>query len=159
MGRQCTAQRHAQHRAERAAGDKGGTQACPQVAREYRQHHGNADAAVGRLADAHAQACDKHLAEAVRQRAAQRRQAPQRCHQHQAPDPAPAVCQDRQRERQQADHQRHDAAQRTQLGVTQRPLGLQQREYRVQYLAGHVVRQQQAKAQGKDDPAVEAGLR
>src|SRR6185503_9964 len=42
----------------------------------------------------------------------------------------------------------------TELSVAQRPLTLEQREHRVQHLTRHVIGNQQAERQGKDDPGI-----
>ncbi|MNH13384.1 hypothetical protein D3C79_729540 [compost metagenome] len=104
------AQGHAQHRAEHAARHERPGQRRAHVAGEYRDHHGNADTAIGSLADPDQKARNEHLRVVFRQATAERGQAPQHGHQHQAAYPAETVGQQRQREGQQADHQRDDAA-------------------------------------------------
>ncbi|MNN14008.1 hypothetical protein D3C81_1270610 [compost metagenome] len=149
-------QRHAEHRAEHAAGHERASQGRTHAAGEYREHHGDADAAVGCLPYADQEACDEHLLEAFRQAAAERRQAPQDGHQGQAPDPSPAIRHERQREGQQADHQGDDATEQAELRIGQRPLALEQREHRVEHLPRHVVGDQQAKGQCEHHPGVAA---
>ncbi|MNF59554.1 hypothetical protein D3C84_411480 [compost metagenome] len=121
---------------------------------EHRNHHRDAHAAVGGFADADHEPRNEHLLVVLSQRATQGRHAPQESHQRQALDPTEAVGHQRQGKRQQADHQGNDATEQTQLSVAQRPLSLEQGEYRVQYLTRHVIGNQQAERQCKDDPGI-----
>ncbi|MNS48320.1 hypothetical protein D3C72_808870 [compost metagenome] len=139
MSGEGAAQGHSQHRSEWAAGNERGAQAGAQAAGEYRQHHGNAHAAIGSFADSHAQPGDEHFAEVRRHCTAECSEAPQAGHQHEALDPAPAVGEDRQRQCQDPHHQRNNAAERAQFRISQRPFVLQQRKYRIEHLARHVV--------------------
>ncbi|MNT21671.1 hypothetical protein D3C72_1570180 [compost metagenome] len=148
------AQGHAQHRAEHTTGHEGTGQGCAHVAGEHRDHHGDADAAIGRFANAHQKTGNKHLLVVFRQGAPQGGQAPEHGHQHQAFDPAKTVGQQRQGKSQQPDHQRNDTAEQAELAVTQSPFALEQGKYRVEHLARHVVGNQQAKGQGEDNPGI-----
>ncbi|MNP09818.1 hypothetical protein D3C76_1019380 [compost metagenome] len=103
--------------------------------RKHRNHHRDADTAVGGFADADHEPRDEHLLIVLRQRATQRGQAPQHRHQRQALDPAKAVSHQRQRKCQQANHQRDNATEQAKLPVAQGPFALEQREHRVQHLA------------------------
>ncbi|MNO92519.1 hypothetical protein D3C76_840970 [compost metagenome] len=127
-------QAHAQYRTEHATGHERAGQGGSHLTREHRHHHGNTDAAVGRLADTNQKACDEHLLVVFRQGATQGSQAPHHGHEGQALDPANAVGQQRQGEGQQTDHQCDDAAEQPELAVAELPFLLEQREYGVEHL-------------------------
>ncbi|MNE22180.1 hypothetical protein D3C80_1153730 [compost metagenome] len=151
------AEGHAQHRAEHAAGHEGAGECRAHALGEHREHHGDADAAIGGLPYADEEPGHEHVLVVFRQAAAQGRQAPEHGHQRQALDPAEAVGQQRQGEGEQADHQGDDAAEQAELGVAQDPFGLEQWKYGVEYLPRHVVGNQQAERQGEYHPGVVAG--
>ena len=121
-------------------------------AREDTQDDRDADAAVGRLADAHEETRREHLFVALRETARERGEAPQQRHDGQAVDAAPAIGEQRQREGQHSDHQRDDAAQRAELSVAQVPFRLEQREHGIEHLSRHVVGQQQGEREREHDP-------
>jgi hypothetical protein len=122
------AQADPQHRAGHAAGHEGPGQRRAHPGGEDAQHHGDADAAVGRLAEADQEAGEHHLVVGLGDGAAEGGQAPQHRHDEQAAHPAEPLRQQRERKGQQADHQGDDPAQRTELDVRQPPLRLQERE-------------------------------
>ena len=71
-----------EHRAERSAGHEGAGERGPAVGREHGEHDGQADAAVGGLADADEDAGEHQLAVVRRDGRPQRGQGPDRCHEH-----------------------------------------------------------------------------
>ena len=148
---------HAEHRAEHAAGDEGAGEGGPHLPREHRDHHGDADTAVGGLPHSHQEAGDEHLLVVLCQGAAQGRQAPERGHHGQALDPAEPVRQQGEREGEQADHERDYAAEQAELGVGECPLPLEHGEDGVEHLARHVIGDEQTEGQRKHYPGITTG--
>ena len=156
---QSATQGDAEHRAERAAGQEGAGERGAAVDREDRQDDGQADAAVGGLTDPDEDPGQHQLLVVGRERRAEGGQAPDRGHQDDRLDPAPAVAEQRQGDGQHGDGQRDDADEPAELRVGQRPFQLEEGEDGGQDLPGHVVRQEQCEGEGEDDPREEpAGL-
>ena len=165
-GKRCTpaevrgdesAEGNAEHRSDHAAGQKGAADRGAHASRKHREQHRQADAAVGCFADADDEPCGKHLLVILRKCAGKRRDTPQRGHEHQAADPAPAIGEQRQRKGQRPDRQRHDPTERAQTRIGERPLRLQQRKHGIQHLPRHVVGEQQAEGHREHQPRVAAG--
>jgi hypothetical protein len=151
-----TTEGDAEHRPDHAAGEERATDRCAHPHREHAEHHRQADTPVGGFAHPDEKACNEHLFEAVRNPAPQCGQAPQRRHENQAAQPAPSVRQQGQWQCQGAYSQGDDAAERAELRVGEIPFCLEEREYGVQHLPRHIVREQQAEGQRKHQPRVVA---
>ncbi|MNM87746.1 hypothetical protein D3C81_999350 [compost metagenome] len=121
------------------------------------QEHSESDAAVGSLADTDEKARDDHLMVVAGDGAPERGNTPHCNHQSNAFDASPTVRDDGEWESQHADRQRHDAADRAELCVRNLPLRFQERKQGIDRLPRHVVRQHQAKHQGKHHPRVSSG--
>ena len=122
------AERDPDDTAERTTGHEGSGEGGPPVGREDGEDNGQADTAVCGLTDADEKAGDNQLAVTGREGGRGGRHAPDNRHEEDRADPAPAVGQQRQRHGQEADGERDDARQRTELGVAERPLGLEKGE-------------------------------
>jgi hypothetical protein len=119
LDRQDAAEEDTEDGAERAAGHERTCQRRALGGGEHHQHDREADAAVCRLTEADEEPSEHHLLVVGRDGAAQSRDAPQGAHRDDGLRATPAVAKERQRHREQADGQGHDAGQRAELGVGQ----------------------------------------
>ncbi|MCY1178607.1 hypothetical protein D9M73_189640 [compost metagenome] len=83
--------RHAQYGAKHGASHEGADEGRTHLLGKDGKHHSYADAGIGCLADADQRPGEKHVLVILCKAGAQCSQAPNRGHQHQAADPAPAV--------------------------------------------------------------------
>ncbi len=145
---------HTDDRTERSTGHEGTCKSCVHAGRKHTEDHGDTHAAVRRFTDTDQEPGAQHLFVGLSDCAQQRRDTPQHRHQDQALDAAPAVREQRQRERQQPDHQCHHAAQGGEVRIGEIPVRFQNREDCTEHLPRHVVREQKTESQGENDPRV-----
>ena len=155
VDREDAAEEDAEDRAERAAGHERAREGCALRRREDHQHDGEADASVGGFAEPDEEPGEHHLLVVRSHGGAQRGEAPQGGHRDDGLGATPSVAQQGQGDREQADGQGHDAGERSELGVAQCPLDLEEGKDGREHLARHVVGQQHAEGQGEDDQGVD----
>ena len=155
MNGKSAAERDPDDAAEGTTGHEGSGERGSAVGGEDGEDDGQADAAVRGLPDADEQAGEEQLVVTNREGGRRGGDAPDDRHEDDRADPAPPVGQQRQRHSEDADGEGDHARQRTELGVAERPFGLEEGEDRREHLPGHVVRQQETEGQEEDDPGVD----
>ena len=140
-------------------GEEGAEHRAAHPHREQRREQRGADGAVGGFAQADDAARGQQLRVASRERAGDRREAPDQRHQEDALDAAPAVGEQRQRNGAERDGDRDDRDERAELAVRQVPLRLEVREHRHDDLAVDVVDDHQREQDREHRPRVAARRR
>ena len=122
--------------------------------REHAREQCHADRAVGCFADADDRTRDEQVAVAVGERAGDRRQAPDQRHQEDALDAAPAIGEQRKRDRADRNGDGYDRHEPAELAVRKRPVFLEMREHRHDDLAIDVIDDHQRKHDRENRPRI-----
>ena len=149
----------AEHRSDHAGRQEGAEHRAAHPRRKQAREQGGAHGAVRRLAHADQGTRADQMSVAGGERARDRRETPDQCHQEHALDAAPPVGEQRQRNRTHRDGDRDDRDERAQLAVRKVPLRLQVREHRHHHLAVDIVDDHQREQDCEYGPRVTAWCR